>query len=61
MIYRIASPWLIKRFIDRNYGTLAGLLIYKFRRIPEMHDRIVYNGYEFTVQKKAEALLRLFN
>lgn len=40
--------------IDKNkqYDTLAGYLIDKFGRIPNIHDKLQSEGYEFTVLKK---------
>ena len=46
---------------SENYGTLAGFLIYKFRRIPEINDRIISNNYEFIILKKKGSTITLFN
>ncbi len=37
---------------DKQYDTLAGYLIDKFGRIPNTHDKLVAEDYEFTVLKK---------
>lgn len=37
--------------INENYTTLAGLLLYHFKRIPKTNDKIVIEGYEITVTK----------
>lgn len=37
---------------DKQYDTLAGYLIDKFGRIPNTHDKLVSEGYQFTVLKK---------
>lgn len=37
---------------DKQYDTLAGYLIDKFGRIPNTHDKLESEGYEFTVLKK---------
>ena len=37
--------------INENYTTLAGLLLYHFKRIPKVNDKIVVEGYEITVTK----------
>lgn len=37
---------------DKQYDTLAGYLIDKFGRIPNMHDKLESEDYEFTVLKK---------
>ncbi|MDR1883173.1 MAG: hemolysin family protein [Prevotella sp.] len=37
---------------DRQYDTLAGYLIDKFGRIPNTHDKLEAEGYQFTVIKK---------
>ena len=36
----------------KQYDTLAGYLIDKFGRIPNLHDKLESEGYEFTVLKK---------
>lgn len=43
-------PHLIDR--EKQYDTLAGYLIDKFGRIPNTHDRLESEGYQFTVLKK---------
>lgn len=44
----------IPHYIDKakQYDTLAGYLIDKFGRIPNTHDKLIAEGYEFTVLKK---------
>ena len=37
---------------DKQYDTLAGYLIDKFGRIPNTHDKLEAEGYQFTVIKK---------
>jgi len=37
---------------DKQYDTLAGYLIDQFGRIPNAHDKLESEGYEFTVLKK---------
>lgn len=37
---------------DKQYDTLAGYLIDKFGRIPNTHDKLEDEGYQFTVLKK---------
>lgn len=37
---------------DKQYDTLAGYLIDQFGRIPNTHDKLQSEGYEFTVLKK---------
>ena len=37
---------------DKQYDTLAGYLIDQFGRIPNTHDKLESEGYEFTVLKK---------
>lgn len=37
---------------EKQYDTLAGYLIDKFGRIPNTHDKLVSEDYEFTVLKK---------
>ena len=44
---------------NEDYDTLAGFLIYKFRKIPEINDRIVSGGYEFTILKKSGSTITL--
>jgi CBS domain containing-hemolysin-like protein len=44
---------------DSNFETLAGYLIYKFGKIPEVNDSMVVNQYEFTIMKKIKASLIL--
>jgi CBS domain containing-hemolysin-like protein len=42
-----------------NYDTLAGFLIDKFRKIPDINDTVVSNDYEFTVVKKRGSMITL--
>jgi len=42
-----------------NYETLAGFLIYKFKRIPEINEKIISNDYEFTVIRKNGSTISL--
>ncbi len=37
--------------VDDNYTTLAGLLLYHFKRIPKVNDKISVDGYDVTVTK----------
>lgn len=37
---------------EKQYDTLAGYLIDQFGRIPNTHDKLESEGYEFTVLKK---------
>jgi CBS domain containing-hemolysin-like protein len=37
---------------DKQYDTLAGYLIDKFGRIPNTHDKLEAEDYQFTVLKK---------
>lgn len=37
---------------EKQYDTLAGYLIDKFGRIPNMHDKLEAEGYEFKILKK---------
>lgn len=36
---------------NENYTTLAGLLLYHFKRIPKVNDKIVLEGYEIIITK----------
>ena len=42
---------------NTNYDTLAGFLIDKFKRIPEINKQIISNDYEFTVLKKQGSMI----
>lgn len=44
---------------DKQYDTLAGYLIDKFGRIPNTHDKLEAEGYQFTVVKKNKASIVL--
>lgn len=44
---------------DKQYDTLAGYLIDKFGRIPNTHDKLLSEGYEFTVLKKNKTTIIL--
>lgn len=44
---------------EGEYDTLAGYLIDKFGRIPLTRDKIVSEGYEFTILKKARSSIAL--
>ncbi|MCC7521443.1 MAG: HlyC/CorC family transporter [Flavobacteriaceae bacterium] len=37
--------------LNENYTTLAGLLLYHFKRIPKVNDKIVLEGYEISITK----------
>jgi CBS domain containing-hemolysin-like protein len=37
---------------QEQYETLAGILISQFKRIPNTNEKIVFDGYEFTIIKK---------
>ena len=45
---------LLPHPLSRNeeYETLAGYLILKYKRIPNINDKIVFDDYEFTILKK---------
>lgn len=43
----------------KQYDTLAGYLIDKFGRIPNTHDKLESEGYEYTVLKKNKTLIVL--
>lgn len=43
----------------KQYDTLAGYLIDKFGRIPNTHDKLESEGYEYTVLKKSKTLIVL--
>lgn len=42
---------------DEEYETLAGMLILKFGHIPNVQDKIIFEGYEFTILKKLKSTL----
>jgi CBS domain containing-hemolysin-like protein len=44
---------------NESYDTLAGFLIYKFRKIPETSDKIISKDYEFTILKKNGSMITL--
>lgn len=39
---------------DGDFNTLAGCLILRFGRIPNTNDKIIFDDYEFTVEKKSK-------
>ena len=45
---------LLPHPLSRNeeYETLAGYLILKYKRIPNINEKIVFDDYEFTILKK---------
>lgn len=44
---------------DEEYETLAGMLILKFGHIPNVNEKIIFEGYEFTILKKLKSTIML--
>jgi CBS domain containing-hemolysin-like protein len=44
---------------DGDFNTLAGCLILKFGRIPITNEKIIFDGYEFTILKKSKNSIQL--
>ncbi|MGE0019179.1 MAG: hemolysin family protein [Draconibacterium sp.] len=44
---------------DKKYETLAGLLIFKFGKIPNVRERILIDDYEFIVLKRSKSSVLL--
>ncbi len=42
-----------------EYETLAGYIIYKFRRIPNTNDSLIADEFEFTISKKVKSSIML--
>jgi CBS domain containing-hemolysin-like protein len=37
--------------LNENYTTIAGLLLYHFKRIPKLNEKIQLEGYDITITK----------
>lgn len=44
---------------DEHYETLAGYLTVKFRTLPNIREKIVFDGYEFLILKKTKTTISL--
>jgi CBS domain containing-hemolysin-like protein len=44
---------------DEQYETLAGCLIVKFRTLPNIREKIIFDNYEFLILKKTKTTISL--